>query len=131
MKFVISAILSFTLALSAFNVVAEEHPANKLATCTSETSESDIIAIDHDKDGVQIEFKRNKEDIKKLLVHLNEKIKDDPSITMSKYWKNEMLTSDYWLLTACGGTTNCSSKTCSSGKSCFYGNIGVSGCRCS
>lgn len=36
-----------------------------------------------------IEFKRNIDDIKKVILRLKEKIKDDPSITKSKYWLKE------------------------------------------
>lgn len=116
------------LACAVSMVIAAD---NQLARCISPISQEDVIAVDHDKYGSVIEFKRNKDDINKVIYRLKEKIKADPSITKSKTWRKEMLTPAYWHYTACGGTKDCDSKECSNGKSCSYKDSGMSGCSCS
>ncbi len=131
MKFLFATIVSFVCVLFlTTSFAADKKNDFKLAICTSKITQDDVIGVDHDKNGTPIEYKRNDEDVKKLLIRLNEKIKDDPSITKSKYWKKEMLTPKYWLLVPCGGTRDCGSKTCSNSNACSYGSIGMAGCRC-
>ena len=132
-RIVKSLLLIAAISLSCFGAFAGDAPpaGYKLKHCVSPTSPTDVIAVDYDRDGNAIEYKRNKEDIGKVIARLKEKIKDDPGITKSKHWKAEMLTSDYWMYTLCGGTKDCGSKSCSGNSSCYYGNVGMAGCRCS
>lgn len=109
---------------------AEEKKAVDLPVCTSAMSEGDVIAIDYDVDGNPTEYHRTPGDAAKVVERLREKVTDDPAITKSKYWRDEMLTTDYWLKTACGGQQPCSNKTCSGSAKCQYSNIGMAGCKC-
>jgi len=102
----------------------------ELSKCGENLLTSDVIAVDFDKNGKEIEYHRTPQDIERVLVVLNQKISNDPSITQSPYWHKKMLTPDYWAQERCGGTKNCSQKECSGGKSCVYRNMGMAGCRC-
>lgn len=98
--------------------------------CGENISANDVIAIDYASDGTPVEYKRNENDIQKLLVALNEKIANDSSITQSPQWSERMLSKQYWATERCGGTKNCSGKECPGGGSCVYSNVGMAGCRC-
>lgn len=122
-----------TFATNAEGSTVAKPPKNyKLEHCTSPKSEADVIGFDYDKNGKVTEYKRTKEDIEKMIALVKQKIKNDPGIKKSKHWRQEMLTPAYYFYTLCGGKDDCGSKTCSRPSSnCFYGNIGVTGCRCS
>lgn len=116
--------LMFALSSMAFADSNEEH-------CLSELKSSDVIAEDFDENGNRIEYLRTDEDIEKLVARLEIKIKYDPVIKQLRDWDEGMLTTKYWKSSKiCGGTKNCSTKSCSSGKSCKYVGGGMSGCRC-
>ena len=119
-----------TLVIVSAVLVSSNCLAEEKASCKESMDDKDVIALDHDKTGAPIEYRRNQADAEKLVAALKVKVADDPSIKQSKYWNNEMLTTQYWL-TQCGGTSNCGSKTCPNSKTCFYANVGMAGCRCS
>ncbi|WP_141400891.1 hypothetical protein [Pseudoxanthomonas wuyuanensis] len=128
MKLRTSTIMSAILLCCTF-IVSAAVPESSASKCDSPVSETDVVAVDHNANGDVIEYKRNNADVKNLVSALKKKIERDPAITQSTDWKAEMLTEEYWLTAACGGTKDCSSKTCPSG-SCSYSNIGMAGCRC-
>jgi len=129
---ILIAVLIACLLITAHEASSSTRPPAeyKLPVCTSHVSSEDVIAVDHDHNGTEVLYKRNAKDIAALIDTLKKKIHDDPAIAQSKHWRPEMLTEEYWQLTACGGKDNCSTKSCSPGHACFYGNIGVAGCRC-
>lgn len=124
-----NVLIFISLTLSCAVAAAEEQKARVApATCLSYMSENDVIGVDYTANGDAVEYKRTAADAERLVAALRAKIARDPSITQSVEWKPAMLTAAYWLA-LCGGTKDCSTKTCTSG-SCSYSNIGMAGCKC-
>ncbi len=128
MRFFLKVLILISLIASVSMTFAAN---GKLAKCVSPISQDDVIAVDHDENGAAIEFKRNADDINRVISRLKEQNKADPSLTKSKTWRKEMLTPAYWFYTVCGGTKDCGSKQCDNHKPCTYKGGRMSGCSCS
>lgn len=117
-------IIAIIIFLFTNNVYAER------IKCQDAIRASDVIAQDFDSNGNEIEYKRNPEDIETVIRILTARVAKDPSLKQAVGWEDRMLTVKYWAKERCGGTKNCETKECSSGSSCVYRSLGMSGCRC-
>lgn len=118
-------LLVVTLFLSFLGTASAEK-----IKCQDSISSADVIAEDQDADGNVVSYKRTQQDIEKIITVLKARILKDPAMKNEAGWQDKMLTVNYWAKERCGGTKNCSTKECSSGKSCVYRSLGMSGCRC-
>lgn len=99
----------------------------KFGHCMGDLKETDLVAERTAEDGTVIQYFRNDEDIKRLVTDFRRVMKE------KGYSDAEARKYPYYFAqsakTLCGGTKDCSTKTCNTG-SCTYSNVGMTGCKC-
>lgn len=125
-------IVAVAVLLTTSSALAENTDRLYKAVCygTSSLAPSDVVAQRVLKDGTVRQYRA---------MDLPEMVEDFVKVMTTEHgWTEEKARNDTFgnlILaqeTLCGGTSNCSSKTCrASGESCVYrGGVGMSGCRC-